>query len=89
MIQNYHPENKKLQAQVEKFKNSLDKSSVLVSDELSTDLKSIMPHTDQKHLSPFTKLFLEEQQKYIALPGTMVSGNQILLIISLKTTSSL
>ena len=65
-IQNYRLENKELQAQVEKLKNSLDKSAVLVSDELSSDLKSIMSHTDQKHLSPFMKLFWEEQQKYIA-----------------------
>ena len=43
----------------------LERSSMKVSAELSEDLISIVSKTDLCTMSPFTKLFWEEQQKYL------------------------
>ena len=46
------------------LQEKISKASLPVSADLSNDFKSIILETDQKN-SPFMRLFLEEQQKYL------------------------
>ena len=43
----------------------ISKASLPVSADLSNDFKSIILETDQRKLSPFMRLFWEEQQKFL------------------------
>ena len=56
-------ENKELKMQLEQFQEEISKVSLPVSADLSNDLKSIIFETDQRKISPFMRLFWEEQQK--------------------------
>ena len=46
------------------LQEEISEASVPVSTALSNDFKSIIFETDQKTISPFLRLFWEEQQKY-------------------------
>ena len=56
-------ENKELKMQLEQFQEEISKVSLPVSADLSNHLKSIIFETDQRKISPFMRLFWEEQQK--------------------------
>ena len=47
------------------LQGEISKASLLVSDDLSNEFKSIILETDQRKISPFMRLFWEEQQKYL------------------------
>uniref|UniRef100_A0A7M5UX08 THAP-type domain-containing protein n=1 Tax=Clytia hemisphaerica TaxID=252671 RepID=A0A7M5UX08_9CNID len=65
--------NKDLTNQISYLQNELDRKSVIVNKELHQDLKSIFDQTDQRRISPFMKLFWEEQMKYLKQHPTQVS----------------
>ena len=47
------------------LQEEISKASLPVSADLSNDFKSIIFETDQIKISPFMRLFWEEQQKYL------------------------
>ena len=47
------------------LQEEISKASLPVSADLSNDFKSIILETDQRKISPFMRLFWEEQQKYL------------------------
>ena len=47
------------------LQEEISKASLPVSVDLGNDLKSIIFETDQRKISPFMRLFWEEQQKYL------------------------
>ena len=47
------------------LQEEISKASLPVSADLSKDFKSIIFKTDQRKISPFMRLFWEEQQKYL------------------------
>ena len=48
-----------------KLQEETSNTSLPVSADLSNDFKSIILETDQRKISPFMRLFWEEQQKYL------------------------
>ena len=57
--------NKKLKIKLEQLQEETKKVSLPVSADLSHDFKLIILETDQRKISPFMRLFWEEQQKYL------------------------
>ena len=47
------------------LQEEVSKASLPVSADLSNDFKSIIFETDEKTISPFMRLFWEEEQKYL------------------------
>ena len=47
------------------LQEEISKASLPVGADLVNDFKSIIFETDQRNISPFMKLFWEEQQKYL------------------------
>ena len=47
------------------LQEEISKASLSVSADLSNDFKLIIFETDQINISPFMRLFCEEQQKYL------------------------
>ena len=47
------------------LQEEISKASLPISADLSNDFKSIIFETDQRKISPFMRLFWEEQQKYL------------------------
>ena len=64
-IQSYQMRNKELKMKLGQLQEEISKASLPVSADLSNDFKSIIFETDQKTISPFMRLFSEEQQKYL------------------------
>ena len=64
-IQTYRMENKELEMQLGQLQEEISKASFPVSADLSNDFKSIILETGQRKISPFMRLFWEEQQKYL------------------------
>ena len=64
-MQQLRNENKQLKADVEKIKEELLKSSLPVQKDLDQDLQDIFNSVDERKISPFMKLFWEEQMKYL------------------------
>ena len=56
---------KELKLKLGQLQEKISKASLPVSADLSSDFKSIIFETDQRKISPFMRLFWEEQQKYI------------------------
>ena len=56
---------KELKMKLGQLQEEISKASLPVSADLSNDFKSIIFETDQKKISPFMRLFSEEQQKYL------------------------
>ena len=56
---------KELKVQLGQLQEEISKAFLPVSPNLSNDFKSIIFETDQRMISPFMKLFWEEQQKYL------------------------
>ena len=57
--------NKELKMKLGQLQEEISKASLPVSADLSNDFKSIILETDQRKISPFTRLFWEEQQTYL------------------------
>ena len=64
-IQTYRMRNKELKMKLGQLQEEISKASLPVSADLSNDFKSIIFETDQRKISPFMRLFWEEQQKYL------------------------
>ena len=64
--------NKQLQENIIELRNELTKSAVPVTSNLDGDLKNIFKSCDERKLSPFMKLFWEEQMKYLQCPSSEV-----------------
>ncbi|XP_065654860.1 uncharacterized protein LOC136081473 [Hydra vulgaris] len=86
-IQNYRIENKDLKEKIIDLQNSISKSAMTISSSLSDDLISIMSNADQNKISPFMKLFWEEQQKYLRLSPTNVRYHPIIIRYCLSLAS--
>ena len=56
---------KELKMKLGQLQEEISKASLPVSTYLSNDFKSIIFETDQRNISPFMRLFSEEQQKYL------------------------
>ena len=56
---------KELKMMLGQLQEEISKASLPVSADLSIDFKSIIFETDQIKISPFMRLFWEEQQKYL------------------------
>ena len=56
---------KELKMKLGQLQEEISKASLPVSVDLSNDFKSIIFETDQRKISPFMRLFWEEQQKYL------------------------
>ena len=57
--------HKEFQMKLGQLQEEIPKASLPVSAALSNDFKSIILETDQRKISPFMRLFWEEQQKYL------------------------
>ena len=64
-IQTYQMRNKELKMKLGQLQEEISKASLPVSADLSNDFKSVILETDQRKISPFMRLFWEEQQKYL------------------------
>jgi len=89
-IQNYRIENKELKSEINKLQNEIKKSSVSTSDSLNSDLTAIMSAASPEKVSPFMKMFWEQQQKYIqsSLTGVRYHPMVIRYCLSLAAKSS-
>ena len=56
---------KELKMRPGQLEEEISKASLPVSADLSNDFKSIIFETDQRNISPFMRLFWEQQQKYV------------------------
>ena len=56
---------KELKMKLWQLEEKISKASLPVSADLSNDFKSIIFETDQRKISPFMRLFWEQQQKYV------------------------
>ena len=57
--------NKKLKMKLGPLQEEISKASLPVSADLINGFKSITFKTDQRKISPFMRLFWEEQKKYL------------------------
>ena len=86
-IQSIRIENKELKEKIEHLQAEIAKNSLTVDSNLSEDLVSIMSDTDQTKLSPFMKLFWEEQQKYLKCSSTTVRYHPMIIRYCLALAS--
>ena len=56
---------KELKMRLGQLEEEISKAPLPVSGDLSNDFKSIIFETDQRKISPFMRLFWEQQQKYV------------------------
>ena len=56
-------ENKEFKMKLGQLQEEISQASLPDSADLSNDFKSIILETDQRKVSPFMRLFWEEQQK--------------------------
>ena len=54
-----------LKMKLRQLQEKISKASLPVSADLSNDFKSIIFETDQRKISPFMRLYWEEQLKYL------------------------
>ena len=57
--------NKGLKMKLGQLQEEISKASLPVNTDLSYDFKSIILENDQRKISPFMRLFWEEQQEYL------------------------
>ena len=86
-LQNYRMENKMLKLEVEKLQAEISRSSMTVSPDLNNDFMSIMSSTESKNISPFMKLFWEEQQKYLKSSKTGIRYHPMIIRYCLALAS--
>ena len=63
--QTYRMRNKELTTKLGQLQEEISKTHLPFRDDSSNDFKLIILETDQRKISPFMRLFCEEQQKYI------------------------
>jgi hypothetical protein len=56
-LQNQRLKNKELEARIETLQNEIRSSSIKVTNNLNSDLKSIMSNADPSKVSPFMQFF--------------------------------
>ena len=56
---------KELKMKLGQLQDEISKASLPISADLNNDFKSIIFETDQRKISPFMRLFWEEQLKYL------------------------
>ena len=71
-IQQQREENKKLENLVQELKASIKKKAVKVEDTLHSDLQEMFSKIDQRKITPFLKLFWEQQMDYLQKNPTQV-----------------
>ena len=86
-IQTYRMENKELKMQLGQLQEEISKASLPVSADLSNDFKSIILETDQREISPFMRLFWEEQQKYLQSSPNNVKYHPMIIRYCLSLAS--
>ena len=64
-MQSYRMTDKEIKMKFGQLQEEISKTSLPVSADLSNDFQLIILETDQRKISPFMRLFLEEQQKYL------------------------
>lgn len=74
-IQQYRSENKELSELVKKLQSSIERKSVKVNTDLHNDLQKMFEGVDQRNVSPFLKLFWEQQMAYLQQNPTQVKLN--------------
>ena len=62
--------NKQLEEHIEKMKLEIETSGKHINESLESDLMTLYSKADSKVISPFMKLFWEEQQKYVVRSKT-------------------
>ena len=65
-LQQKRLECKQLEREISNMRKALDSDSKNVSPELSSDFQKLFSQCNEKEISPFMKLFWEEQQKNIS-----------------------
>ena len=86
-LQSYRMENKMLKLEIEKLQAEISNSSMTVSPDLNDDFVSIMSNTESKNISPFMKLFWEEQQKYLKSSKTGIRYHPMIIRYCLALAS--
>jgi len=71
-IQHQRAENKELEKLVTQLRATIEQKSVKVEKSLHSDLQDMFKTIDQRKLSPFLKLFWEQQMDYIQQNPTRV-----------------
>ena len=64
-LREYRKENKSLKKEITELRVAIEKSAIPISENLHNDLKDIFHHCDHRNITPFMKLFWEEQMKYV------------------------
>ena len=67
------------------LQQELSKSSLKVSENLGENLTSIMASADQHNIPAFTKLFYEEQQKYIKYSSQGIGYHSMIIRFCLSS----
>ena len=86
-MQTYRIDNKNLKKQTEQFQEEISKSSLPVSTVLNNDFVSIISDADQSKISPFMKLFWEEQQKHLKTSSSGVRYHPMIIRYCLSLAS--
>ena len=80
-------ENKELKMKLEQLQGEISKASLPVSANLSNDFKSIILETDQRNISPFLRLFWEEQQKHLQSSPNNIKYHSMIIRCCLSLAS--
>ena len=65
-LQGLRVENKQLQEEIVNIREEINNNSLAITDNLGDDLRNIMSGADKSKITPFMKMFWEEQQKYMS-----------------------
>ena len=60
-LQGLRVENKQLQEEIVKIREEINNNSLAITDNLGDDLRNIMSGADKSKITPFMKMFWEEQ----------------------------
>ena len=80
-MQIYQMENKELKMKRGKLQDEISRGSLPIKSNLSNDFKSNIFETNQRKISPFMRLFWDEQQNIYNLPQIMLNITQWLYVI--------
>ena len=71
-IQHYRAENKELGELVKNLRSAIERKSIKVNTNLHSDLQKMFESINERSLSPFLKLFWEQQMLYLEQNPTQV-----------------
>ena len=80
-------ENKELKMKLGQLQDEISKVSLPVSADLSNEFKSIILETDQRKISPFMRLFWEEQQRHLQSSPNNVKYHPMIIRYCLSLAS--